>query len=95
MGVHNACRHFYWAPEAVVGIALVVSHILNIIFAHLGRIDHYRVVHWQCGGCRWIVVCNHEEIEDLVVVETHNLVVDDRAAADVNDVAIRFFKKSG
>ena len=62
-GVLGSCWHVDWAAEALVGVALLMSELLNFILAHASRVHGHVLVHWESSGASWIVVGDHEEVE--------------------------------
>ena len=77
--IFDDCRNFHGRlVESIVHVALLVCELLDLKFVHVGSVVHDFVVDWdRCGGS-WILVRNHEEVEDAVSVVLDNSSVDHR-----------------
>jgi hypothetical protein len=80
--------------ESKVHVALLVSELLNLEFVHGGSIVHDFVVDWdRCGGF-WILVRNHEEVENAVSIVLHNCSVDHRTRLRIHPLPIVLLEDS-
>ena len=79
VSILNDCGYLHGRlVEPIVHVALLVSEFLDLKFVHGGRVVHDFVVDWdRCGGF-WILVRNHEEVENAVSIVLHNSSVDHR-----------------
>lgn len=80
--------------ETIVHVTLLVSELLDLKFVHVGSVVHDFVMDWdRCGGS-WILVRNHEEVEDAVSAVLDDSSVDHRTWLGIHPVTIVLLEDS-
>lgn len=92
--VHDGGWHLDRTLEPKVAVTLMVRHVLNLISAQLSRIDHHFVVYRQCGGRRRILIGNHKEVKNFLVLLSDHLGVDHGSWTWINHVSVESLEES-
>ena len=94
LGVLHASWNFDRASEAVVVVALVIGDLLDFSLGQVHGVDDDGVMNWLGGGGSWVVVRDHEEVEEALAIVFDDTLIDNGARTRVADVTVGSLEES-